>query len=220
MKYLIITRKIWKKSNFSCLNKDYIIENNINFKKIHTIKPKLIFFIFWSKYIPENIFKKFTCIQFHAADLPNFKGGSPIQNQILKNIKNTKISAFRVNDKLDGGEICLKKPLNLSGSAQKIFVNLEDKVIKMIKIISKRKKINFVKQLGKGTFYKRRKPKDSELNFKKQKNIIELYNFIRCTDADGYPKAFLDFKNFKLEFFNAKIKKKNLYAEIKISKKK
>ena len=127
MKFIIITKKFWQKLNFKELDKRFIIQNNINFKVIKKINPKIIFFIHWSKIIPDYIFKKYLCIQFHTSDLPNFRGGSPIQNQIINNIKRTKITAFKINSIIDGGEICLKKNMDLSGSAQRIYMNIEKK---------------------------------------------------------------------------------------------
>ena len=38
-------------------------------------------------------------------------------------------------------------------------------------------------------------------------------------DAPGYPNAFLEFKNFKIEIYGAKLKNKYLNAKIKIFKK-
>ncbi len=220
MKYIIITKKLWQEFNFKNLDKRFIVQNNINSKLIKKIKPKIIFFIHWSKLIPNSIYKKYLCIQFHTSDLPKFRGGSPIQNQIINNIKNTKITAFKVNSIIDGGEICLKKNIELSGSAQKIYKNIEKKVIQMINQIVKKKNLKFTKQYGKGSYYKRRKPEDSKINLDKLKNINNLYNLIRCTDADNYPKAYLSFKNFIVELFDAKLKSKILYAKIKITKKK
>lgn len=219
MKFIIITKKFWQKINYQKLDKRFIVQNNINLKVIKKINPKIIFFIHWSKIIPDNIFKKHLCIQFHTSDLPNFRGGSPIQNQIINNVKSTKITAFKVNSIIDSGEICLKKNIELSGSAQKIYLNIEKKVIKMIQQIANKKKLKFIKQRGKGSYHKRRKPEDSKINFNKQKSITDLYNLIRSTDADNYPKAYLSFKNFLVELFDAKLKNKNLYAKIKISKK-
>ena len=59
------------------------------------------------------------CIQFHSSDLPKFKGGSPIQNQILKEIKKTKLTAFKINNIIDGGDICMKSNILLNGKAEK-----------------------------------------------------------------------------------------------------
>ena len=86
-------------NNFKKLNKNILISNKINYRKINKINPKIIFFIHWSKIIDKSLFEKYLCIQFHASDLPNGKG-SPIQNQILLNKKN-KIDTFKITKKLD-----------------------------------------------------------------------------------------------------------------------
>ena len=113
MKFIIITKKKWDPNNFMKLNNNIIVFDRINFSKIKKINPKIIFFIHWSKFIKETLFKKYLCIQFHSSNLPKGRGGSPIQNQILLNIKQTKISAFKVSDSLDSGPICLQHNLSL-----------------------------------------------------------------------------------------------------------
>ena len=220
MKYLIYTNKIWNINNFHNENKKKLIKNKLNIDFIKKTNPKIIFFIFWSEKIPDKVFKNYLCIQFHTSDLPKFKGGSPIQNQILNKIENTKISAFKVDAKLDNGKICLKRSISLNGSAHQIYINIEKKVFKMIDYILKLKKIKFLKQTGESSFYKRRTPNDSKLNFNKHNNLQDIYNLIRCTDAPGYPKAFINTKNFKIELFDAKLVKKEINGKIKITKKK
>ncbi|MDP1340302.1 formyltransferase family protein, partial [Klebsiella variicola] len=114
---IIISKKKWDNSNYNLLknNKEFILLDNINLKKINQVNPRIIFFIFWSKIIPKKVFSNFLCIQFHSSDLPKFKGGSPIQNQILKKIYKTKISAFKINNKIDSGDICMKSNISLTG---------------------------------------------------------------------------------------------------------
>ena len=109
MKYIIISKKKWNKENYKNLNKSFKFFTELKINRIKKISPRIIFFIHWSKKIPSKIFKNYLCIQFHSSNLPKFKGGSPIQNQILRNIKKTKITAFKVTDKIDSGDICLKK---------------------------------------------------------------------------------------------------------------
>ena len=76
-KILIVSKKKWDESNYSlCKNKKkFIFLSKINLKRISQIKPRIIFFIFWSKKIPDKIFTNFLCIQFHSSDLPKFRGG-------------------------------------------------------------------------------------------------------------------------------------------------
>ena len=48
----------------------------------------------------------------------------------------------------------------------------------------------------------RRSP--SQSNLKDATNLDEIYNMVRMLDADGYPKAFLELKIFKLNFLIVK----------------
>ena len=153
-----------------------------------------------SKKIVEN----FSCICFHESDLPKFRGGSPLQNQIIRKIKMTKTSAFLMNDVLDGGDILLKKNLSLEGSIDEIFKRMEANDYDMInKIISgKFKKSN---QKGKPSVYKRRLPNQSELkNLNSSKESI--YDFIRML-GDPYPNAYIKFGKRKIIFKSATYKK-------------
>ncbi len=214
MSYVIITKRIWEKNNFKNLNKKIKVFKNINKYKVRNINPKIIFFIHWSKIIPKNIYEKYTCIQFHLADLPNGRGGSPIQNQILKNIEKTKISAFKVNNKLDSGPICMKQNFYLNGNAETILKRMELKSIKMIEKLIKKKKILFKKQSGKVSFFKRRKSEESEIKISKIKTMEKMYDFLRMLDAPDYPKAFIKLNEFKFTFNG--IKRKNNFIEANV----
>lgn len=218
MKFIIITKKKWDSNNFKKLNKNILISNKINYRKINKINPKIIFFIHWSKIIDKSLFEKYLCIQFHASDLPNGKGGSPIQNQILLNKKKTKLTAFKITKKLDSGPICMKSDLSLNGNAFDIFKRLENISIKMIKKIIKRKKIIFKSQIGKSSFFNRRKPEGSNINIKKIKNINKLYDFLRMLDAPSYPNAFIILNNFKFTFNDIKIVRNKVNAKVEIIK--
>ena len=217
MKNIIITKKIWNLKNFNNINNHFFVFKKINLKKINSINPKIIFFIHWSKIVPANLFEKYTCVQFHSSDLPRFRGGSPIQNQIISGIKKTKLTAFKMTQKIDSGDIYLKKKLSLEGSVENIYKNMEKTAIKMAKIISK-KKIKLIPQIGKATFFKRRKPKESNINKANINSITKFYNFIRMLDAKGYPNAYLNFKKFKIKFRSVRIVNKNLYENFKIEK--
>ena len=218
MNFIIITKKIWNKKTFKNLSKKIIILKKIEKKKINLLKPKIIFFIHWSKLIPKEVYKKYICIQFHVSNLPKGRGGSPIQNQILNNIYRTKISAFRVSKNLDEGELCGQENFILKGRAINILENMELKSLNMIKKLIKKKNIKFKKQIGKPTYFKRRKLKDSEINISKINNIKKMYDFIRMLDAPGYPNAFIKLKGF-IFTFNDIIKKNNkIEAKVKIIK--
>ncbi len=219
MSYAIVTKKIWNEKNFRNLKKNIKVFKKLNKIKINKFKPKIIFFIHWSELIPEDIYTNYICIQFHASDLPKGRGGSPIQNQILKKILKTKITAFRVSRKLDAGPICMKKKFELKGNAKKIYENMEALCLNMINKLIKKKNIKFEKQIGTATFFKRRKPSQSKIKISKAYSLNKIYDFLRMLDAPGYPNAFIELKDFKFIFNDIKKKKNLIEAKVKIKKK-
>ena len=221
---ILLTNKIYGESIFENLIKSNLPykfifiknKNKFTLRKIQKLKPKYIFIPFWSSIISRSIYSNYTCINFHISDLPFGRGGSPLQNLIIKNFSKTKISAFKCNDILDGGDIYLKKNLNLKGSAEKILKNSSKIIFEMICEILK-KNILPKPQKGKVFKFKRREPNQSDL--KNIKDLKIMYNMIRMLDAEEYPKSYLETKHFKFELTNAKLYKKELIASVKIKKK-
>ena len=176
-------------------------------------KPEIIFFPDWSWIIPNEIISIYKCICFHESNLPKFRGGSPIQNQIIRGITKTKTTAFIMNEKIDAGDIILQKNLSLEGSIQEIFSRMSENDYSLIlKIINGKYKRR--KQSGKPTTYSRRKPKESELKSLNH-SINYLYNFIRMLE-DPYPNAFIRIGKQKLIFKKAIYNNKKLSLEVKI----
>lgn len=155
---------------------------------VKKINPENIFFPDWSWMIPSEIVNNYKCICFHESNLPKFRGGSPIQNQIIRGIRKTKSTAFLMNESLDEGDILLQRNLSLDGSINDIFENMIQNDYEMIiKIIQGKYRLK--KQKGRPTIFKRRKSEDSELkslNYSKR----YIYDFIRMLE-DPYPNAFL-----------------------------
>jgi len=146
MRYIIVTIKPWN-INFLKKNKKkfpgrcfFIFEpKKLNSKYLKKIKPEKIFFIHWSHFIKPEIYKSYQCILFHMTDLPYGRGGSPLQNLILRKKKTTKISAIKVDKIFDSGDVYLKRNLRLSGNAHEIFKRSIDIIFNMIKILLKKK---------------------------------------------------------------------------------
>ena len=176
-------------------------------------KPEIIFFPDWSWIIPNEIISNYKCICFHESNLPKFRGGSPIQNQIIRGVTKTKTTAFIMNEKIDAGDIILQKNLSLEGSIQEIFSRMAENDYSLIlKIINGKYKRR--KQSGKSTTYSRRKPKESELKSLNH-SVNYLYNFIRMLE-DPYPNAFIRIGKQKLIFKKAIYNNKKLSLEVKI----
>lgn len=184
--------------------------------ELNKIKPDYIFFLHWSYIIPKDVFENFNCIVFHMTDLPYGRGGSPLQNLIMRGHSETMISAIKVSKGIDTGPIYLKKGLSLNGTAKEIFLRAGKVMFKMIKEIITKRPIP-IDQIGEVVTFKRRTPLESNLN--EVSDIKTAYNYIRMLDAEGYPKAFFETEFLKFEFSKALLRQDGLTAHVKIIKK-
>jgi len=212
---VIATIKSWNIENakrFSESSRDYyifIITEKEKLQAVHELNPRYIFFPHWSWKIPKDIYEKFECVAFHMADLPYGRGGSPLQNLILRKIYQTKISAFRVDNGIDTGPIYMKETFDISeGSAQELYEKASKIIFtKMIpEILNKQMKP--VPQEGEVLEFKRRTPEESSIM--SVLNMRSIYDFIRMLDAEGYPKACIKWDNRKILFHNAEFNNGNL----------
>jgi len=226
---IVATIKSWNIKNAFKFKESYkskyevvVLTTKETLKKevIDEFKPKYIFFPHWSWLIPSEIYKNYTCIIFHIADLPFGRGGSPLQNLLSRKVYKTKISAVRVIEKLDAGPIYLKEEFYIGlGSAEEIFIKASNIIFfKMIPFIIA-KNPHSREQTGKITIFKRRRPEESELESAKISSLDDFYNFIRMLDGEGYPKAFIKFGIFKIEFSEAHRKSDKIVGRFEIFEK-
>lgn len=159
-------------------------------------KDTIFIAVGWSWLIEPAIVNKFLCLGVHPSDLPEYRGGSPIQNQIVDGIVSTKCSLFRIAERLDAGEIWGKCDLSLVGdSMEEILGHVGAASIKLIEsFLAQYPNISPQPQdLSQGKLIKRRKPEESRLlpsDFD-DADIKPLYNKIRCL-TEPYPNAYLE----------------------------
>ncbi|WP_166371142.1 methionyl-tRNA formyltransferase [Psychromonas sp. SA13A] len=191
----------------------YFIDNksNFNLQIISQINPLYIFIPHWSYKIPLEITERFACVIFHMTDLPYGRGGSPLQNLIVRGFKETKLTAFRCIDELDAGPVYCKATLILSGTAEEIFKEADQLVMKLIFDIIQND-LTPKEQQGEVVSFQRRTPQQGDIILLTTLNNI--YDYIRMLDADGYPNAFIDSKYFKLNFSNASFENNELTAKV------
>ena len=222
---LIVSEKSWNKELVSYLQSTmpqyafYLISQKEDFtvERIGSISPVKIFIPHWSYIIPSAIFERYECIVFHMTDLPYGRGGSPLQNLIVRGLTATKLSALRVEVGLDTGPVYLKMDLSLSGTAEEIFVRVNKLVGKMIVEIIQNN-LQPVPQEGDPVVFKRRKPEQSDMSGLEK--LEEIFDYIRMLDADGYLHAYIEKGEFRYEFTRASIKADgSIVADVKITKK-
>ena len=175
-----------------------IKKKNLNFKDIKKINPDLVLYYGWSNFINKNIYKNFFCLMLHPSDLPKFRGGSPLQNQIINSIEKSAVTIFKINKDLDGGPILKKHYLSLKGSIYDIFNRLEKIGTKLTNEIIKGNYKLRNQNLKNTKIYKRLKPHQSEIKISEllNKDSKYLYNKIRMLE-DPYPNAFIKTKDKK-----------------------
>jgi len=199
-------------------NIDFFYINNkedLNLNHIASINPRYIFLPHWSWIIPAEIWNQYECIVFHMTDLPFGRGGSPLQNLIVRGVTETKISALRCEAELDAGPIYMKSPLSLLGTAEEIFIRASNCIADMINEIIITHP-NPTPQTGEPIYFKRRLPQDS--NISEVTSLETLFDYIRMLDAEGYPNAFIEINNFRLEFSRASLKTDKILADVRITR--
>ncbi len=223
MKVIIATIKSWNMEYAKELQRQqegihtiriFTKKEELTYNNVHEFDPDYIFLPHWSYYIPEEITERWECIVFHMTDLPYGRGGSPLQNLIVRGHKDTKISAIRVTAQLDGGPVYMKKPLSLEGTAQEIFIRCANVVFHEMIPCFLQEKRNAVPQSGEAVVFKRRKPEDSEI--KGDMELSTIYNYIRMLDAEGYPRAYIDYGEYRLQFEEAKFDNCGEWLEAKV----
>jgi methionyl-tRNA formyltransferase len=211
MNILFCFYRDWAESIYHQVKHESSIQKNINFdfvktddelNKLDIKKYSLIFFIGWSTIIKEDVINSVPCICLHPSKLPYYRGGSPIQNQIMDGLQESHISLFLMDSGIDTGDILRQVPFSLSGDLSLIFSEIINKsyhpILSIIEEFKKNGKfINRIKQDDQeATFYKRRTKRMSEITTEDIENYtaLELHNKVRCLQ-DPYPNAFIKCKD-------------------------
>ena len=130
-------------------------------------------------------------IVVHESALPEGKGWSPITWQILEGKNVIPITLFEAAEEMDAGPIYFKDEINLNGMelVDEIREQQANKTIELcLSFVKSIDSINGHPQSGESTFYRRRRPEDSELDINKP--IKEQFNLLRVVDNENYPAFF------------------------------
>ncbi|MCX6983430.1 MAG: methionyl-tRNA formyltransferase [Lentisphaerae bacterium] len=182
---------------------------------LNQVKPRYVFFLHWSWLVPNEIIDQYECVCFHMADVPYGRGGSPLQNLIVRGHSHTKLTALRMTHGFDEGPVYLKEDLRLEGNAEEIYIRatyLSAKIINRFIL----EELHPIPQSGDVVVFNRRKPAQSMIP--ELGSLTKLHDFIRMLDAEGYPKAFLDYGGFRYEFSRAVLYDGRIVADVKISR--
>ena len=123
-------KKIYDYANFNW----YLAETPEELLDLYNIDDcKMVILAGWSWILSREQVSSKLVFGFHPSDLPNYAGGSPIQNQVLDSIVDTKMTLFKLDEKIDHGNFLYKENLSLKGSIESIFRNMTYSSIAIIK---------------------------------------------------------------------------------------
>ena len=185
-------------------------KEELTIRNLDALQPKKIFFLHWSWMVPQDIVDRFECINFHMTDLPYGRGGSPLQNLILRGHAETKLTAHRMTTEVDAGPVYLKETMSLEGTAREILERSGMLAAQMIGTIVRENPAPKA-QTGTVVLFERRTPEMSEI----PANLTpkERYDFIRMLDCEGYPAAFEIIDGIRVEYRNARLHNGRLEAD-------
>jgi len=189
------------------------INDSENIKILQEINPDLILVMGWSQLLTNEIIKipKLGVIGSHPTELPKYRGRAPLPWTIIKNLKESALTFFYIDEGIDDGDILDQRKFDISKkddatSIYKKMTNLGKEMLLDNLLILKdgkgiRKKQNqneFIENWPKRTM------EDGKINW--NDSAEEIHNLVRAT-THPYPGAFTKFKNQKLiiwksEFLN------------------
>lgn len=188
-------------------------KDDVTARCLMKLKPDWVFFPHWSYIIPAEVYENFRCVIFHMTDLPFGRGGSPLQNLIVRGIYETKITALRCVKELDAGPVYTKRDLSLWGSAEEIYLRAGEIIKEMMVEIVQENPEPYA-QMGEGYPFKRRTSADGDIG--NLNSLSQVFDYIRMLDADGYPPAFLRMNHLRMEFSRASLKEGCVLADVRI----
>lgn len=183
---------------------------------LDSFRPEYVFFPHWSWIIPAEIHEAHECVIFHVTDVPFGRGGSPLQNLIVRGVQETRLTALRCVAELDAGPVFMKMPLSLLGTAEEILMRAVDLMELMVECIVRERPAPQA-QAGQVTTFRRRTAADGDVTG--LEGLTTIFDHIRMLDGTGYPPAFFETAHLRFEFTRASLKPDAVIADVKITRK-
>lgn len=179
-------------------------------EEIKSYSPDLIVVVAF-RILPKNIFKipKYGSINLHASLLPKYRGAAPINWAIIKGERETGVTTFFLQEKVDTGNIIMQNAVDINaddtaGTLHDKLMNLgAQTVFDTVELIENSSgNLPAVKQNnGEATPAPKIFKEDCKINF--DQSVDKVYDFIR--GLSPYPGAYTE--------YNGKIMK--IYSTIK-----
>lgn len=154
--------------------------------------PDLALYYGWSWRVTPAITNAVTSLMLHPSPLPLYRGGSPIQNQIIRGESESAVSIFVISEELDAGPLVAQAPLSLQGHLDEIFLRMTTIGSDLTEGLLVNGLHPVEQDHARATSYTRRGPEDSEITLEELQNESSayLFNKVRMLE-DPYPNAYI-----------------------------
>lgn len=190
------------------------VANEDNIKLLNEAKLDILFIIGWHRIVPQTVLDQAKIrIGLHASMLPNDRGSSPINWQLIRGCTTGGVTLFHLSTDVDSGPIISQKEFSLDfeDTVQTAYfkstvksleildenwADIHNLTPKAIPQINDRVSLN-----------DRRKPEDGLIDW--SKSSTDCYNWIRALTFP-YPGAFTFWNGKKLLIWKCNLSKKNI----------
>lgn len=161
-------------------------------KHLQSLKPDFIIVAAYGKILPKDILDIAPCINLHASILPKYRGASPIQSMLLNNDQIFGITAMKMSEGLDDGDMLAFSMCKNNGeNATELFEKLSKMAANLcVKVIKNYDNIMPLKQFDTiSSHCGKIKKSDGIINFS------ENVNSIMCKFKAYFPWPGIYFEN-------------------------
>jgi methionyl-tRNA formyltransferase len=210
-----------KKNHIQLLKIDNI-NDEIVMQNIKLMNIDWLFIIGWSQIAGKSLLKAPNkgCLGIHPTLLPEGRGRASIPWAILKNLKITGASLFKLDHGIDTGPIInqVQITINEKENANTLYNKIIKAHIFLIKKVAKNlleNNIIFRDQIEKkATYWPQRKPEDGQIDL--NGSVYDAERLIRAT-TKPYPGAYYYDNNLKIKVWEAEITSVCRHNELSLS---
>ena len=217
-------------ASFDGICKEYDIRNvkvdNINdpenIEIMKSLNPDLILVMGWSQLLKSQIINipNLGVIGSHPTELPKFRGRAPIPWTIIKNLQESALTFFYIEEGIDDGDVLDQQKFKISETddATSLYQTIiqigKNMIIKNLTLIQEGKSKRITQDPSKFIEnWTKRTPDDGKINWKD--STKKIHTLIRAT-THPYPGAFTLFNGKKLKIFKAEFSNKKILNPGKI----
>lgn len=179
------------------LKKDKIKE------ELTSIKPDIIIVADYGKILPTWVLElpKKMCICLHPSLLPLYRGAAPIEYALINGDKQTGVTVFKINERVDAGQIILQRhiPINYDDDFFSLSRRLIEEGIDVLKgalaLIERGEYTLTDQDESLATLTHKLKKEDGNITWNKTAQMIR--NLIRATK--GWPSAYTYYKDLLIK---------------------